>query len=107
MMKGRPAFTLSALVPAPARVAVIAAIFRETTTIGVRFSPRERTVLARRSVEVSTKYGTITVKVAMGPTGETQNVAPEYESCAAAAKAHGVPTKLVYAAALAAFGDGA
>jgi uncharacterized protein (TIGR00299 family) protein len=106
MKKGRPAFTLSALAPAPVRDAVIAAILRETTTIGVRFSPRERTVLARRSVDVSTKYGTIAVKVAMGPTGETQNVAPEYEACAAAAKAHGVPAKLVYAAALAAFGDG-
>ncbi len=105
MKKGRPAFTLSALAPAPARDAVIAAILRETTSIGVRFSSRERTVLARRSVDVSTKYGTIAVKVAIGPTGETQNVAPEYEACAAAAKAHGVPTKLVYAAALAAFHD--
>ncbi|MGE0396355.1 MAG: nickel pincer cofactor biosynthesis protein LarC [Kofleriaceae bacterium] len=106
MKKGRPAFTLSALAPAPARDAVIAAILRETTSIGVRYSPRERTVLARRTVEVATRYGAIAVKVAMGPTGETQNVAPEYEACAAAAKAHGVPVKLVYAATLAAFGDG-
>ena len=106
MKKGRPAFTLSALAPTAARDAVIAAILRETTSIGVRFSPRERTVLARRSVDVTTRFGTIAVKVAMGPTGETQNVAPEYEACAAAAKAHGVPVKLVYAAALAAFGDG-
>ena len=106
MKKGRPAVALSALAPHALRDAVIAAILRETTTIGVRFSPRERTVLARRSVEVTTKYGPIAVKVAMGPTGETQNVAPEYEACAAAAKAHGVPVKLVYAAALAAFGDG-
>lgn len=106
MKKGRPAFTLSALAPRPARDAVVAAILRETTTIGVRFSPRERTVLARRTAVVPTKYGPITVKVAMGPTGETQNVAPEYEDCAAAATAHGVPVKRVYAAALAAFGDG-
>jgi uncharacterized protein (TIGR00299 family) protein len=106
MKKGRPAFTLSALAPAPSRDAVIAAILRETTTIGVRFSTRERTVLARRSVSVTTRYGTIAVKVAMGPTGETLNVAPEYEDCAAAGRRHGVATKLVYAAALAAFGDG-
>ena len=106
MKKGRPAFTLSALAPSPVRDAVIAAILRETTTIGVRFSSRERTVLARRTAEVATRYGAIAVKVATGPTGETLNVAPEYEACAAAARAHGVPVKLVYAAALAAFGDG-
>jgi uncharacterized protein (DUF111 family) len=31
------------------------------------------------------------------------NAAPEFEACAAAARAHGVPVKLVFAAALAAF----
>ena len=95
MKKGRPAFTLSALAPAPARDAVIAAILRETNTIGVRFSTRERTVLARRSVEVTTRYGAIAVKVAMGPTGETQNVAPEYEACAAAARKQNSPAPSV------------
>jgi uncharacterized protein (DUF111 family) len=31
------------------------------------------------------------------------NAAPEYDACAAAAKQHDVPVKLVYAAALAAY----
>jgi len=102
MKKGRPALTLSALVADEARTAVITAILRETTTIGVRYSRVERTILARRTVEVATRYGTIPVKVAAD--GDTvMNAAPEYEVCAAAAKQHGVPVKLVFAAALAAF----
>jgi pyridinium-3,5-bisthiocarboxylic acid mononucleotide nickel chelatase len=102
MKKGRPALTLSALAESGAREAVIAAILRETTTIGVRYGLRERTVLARRSVEVATRYGAIPIKLAMQ--GESVvNAAPEYEACAAAAKAHGVPVKLVFAAALAAY----
>jgi uncharacterized protein (DUF111 family) len=102
MKKGRPALALSALAPADARDAVIAAILRETTTIGVRYAPRERTVLARELVEVATVYGPISIKVARDA-GALRNAAPEYEACAAAARAHGVPVKQVFAAALAAF----
>ena len=102
MKKGRPALLLSALAATGVRDAVIAAILRETTTIGVRYAPRERTVLARHTVEVATRYGTITIKVASDGAG-IENAAPEYEVCAAAAKQHAVPVKLVYAAALAAF----
>src|SRR5690606_13346471 len=103
MKKGRPAVTLSALAPLAARDAVIAAIVRETTTIGVRYSTRERTVLPRHTAIVSTPYGEIPVKVAILPGGEVANSAPEFEACAAAAKQHGVPVKTVYAAALVAF----
>lgn len=102
MKKGRPALALSALAETAAREAVIAAILRETTTIGLRYAPRERTVLARRSVEVATRYGLIAIKLALQ--GDTVvNAAPEYEACAAAARAHGVPVKLVFAAALSAY----
>lgn len=102
MKKGRPALTLSALVEAANRDEVIAVILKETTTIGVRYGERYRTVLARQIVEVDTRYGRIPVKVAMD--GDAiRNVAPEYDACAAAAHAHGVPVKLVFAAALAAY----
>ncbi|MGE5185181.1 MAG: nickel pincer cofactor biosynthesis protein LarC [Acidobacteriota bacterium] len=105
MKKGRPALVLSALADDGTRDAVIAAILRETTTLGVRFAPRQRTVLARRSVEVDTRYGRIPVK--LGIDGDVvRNAAPEYEACAAAARNHGVPVKLVYAAALAAYETG-
>ena len=105
MKKGRPALTLFALAADAHRAAVIAAILRETTTIGVRFARVERTILARTSVDVATRYGTIPVKVARDGDA-VLNAAPEYEACAAAARAHGVPVKLVFAAALAAFDRG-
>ncbi|HEY5951250.1 MAG TPA: nickel pincer cofactor biosynthesis protein LarC [Kofleriaceae bacterium] len=105
MKKGRPALTLSVLTETAKREQVIAVMLRETTTIGVRYGELQRTVLERRIVEVDTRYGRIAVKVAMQ--GNTvQNVAPEYEACAAAARAHGVPVKLVFAAAMAAYDGG-
>ena len=102
MKKGRPALMVSALATAETRGAVAAAILRETTTIGVRYAVRERTVLARSTREVATPYGAIAVKVARD--GDTiMNAAPELEACVAAARRHGVPVKLVFAAAQAAF----
>jgi pyridinium-3,5-bisthiocarboxylic acid mononucleotide nickel chelatase len=104
MKKGRPALTLSALVEAERRDAVIATMLRETTTIGVRFAELHRTVLTRRMVEVETRYGRIPVKVAFD--GDVvRNAAPEYEACAKAARVHGVPVKLVLAAALTAYSE--
>jgi pyridinium-3,5-bisthiocarboxylic acid mononucleotide nickel chelatase len=102
MKKGRPALLLAALAPADRRDAVIAAILRETTTIGVRFDPVERRILPRDLVEVQTPYGPIRVKVARDG-GAVVNAAPEHDDCVAAARRHGVPLKQVYAAAQAAF----
>jgi uncharacterized protein (TIGR00299 family) protein len=102
MKKGRPALVLSALASTAERDPVIAAILRETTTIGVRFTAYDRVALARETVEVATPYGTIPVKLAKDG-AIVRNAAPEYEACAAAAKQHGVPVKLVYAAAVAAY----
>ncbi|HEY4241743.1 MAG TPA: nickel pincer cofactor biosynthesis protein LarC [Kofleriaceae bacterium] len=99
MKKGRPALALSVLVAEAARDAVVAAILRETTTIGVRFSRKQRTVVPRRTVDVETPFGPIPVKVA------GDNAAPEYEACAAAARAHGVAVKQVFAAAIAAYAN--
>jgi uncharacterized protein (TIGR00299 family) protein len=105
MKKGRPALTLSALVEDAAKDAVIAAILRETTTIGVRYALLQRTVLARKTVEVVTRFGPIPVKVALDGDA-VRNAAPEYEACAAAARQFNVPVKTVYAAAIMAYEAG-
>jgi len=102
MKKGRPALMVSALATDQTRGAVAQAILRETTTIGVRYAPRERTILARSSVDIETRYGTIPIKLARDGV-DIVNAAPEYEACAAAAKQHGVAVKAVFAAALAAY----
>jgi uncharacterized protein (TIGR00299 family) protein len=102
MKKGRPALTVAALAPAAVRDALAAALFRESTTIGVRHRSVGRTVLPRRVVEVETQFGRIPVKVA-GVEGEIANAAPEYEVCRRIAREKDVPVKRVYQAALAAF----
>jgi uncharacterized protein (TIGR00299 family) protein len=101
MKKGRPALMVSAIVPDAARDAVVAALLRETTTIGVRFDPVDRRVLDRRIVTVDTAYGPIRVKLAHDG-AVVLNAAPEHDDCVAAATRHGVPLKAVYAAAIAA-----
>jgi uncharacterized protein (TIGR00299 family) protein len=103
MKKGRPAMTISALAPLARADAVAHAMVRETTSLGVR-----RYTIARlerpRSVEhVDTPYGRIPIKVAAGPFGPPQ-VKPEFDACAAAAAAHGVPVREVLRAAIVAAG---
>jgi uncharacterized protein (TIGR00299 family) protein len=102
MKKSRPALLLTALAPPAALEPVLAAVLAETTSIGVRFDRVARRVLARELVTVDTPFGPIPVKVARQ--GEhVVNAAPEYEACRAAARAHRVPLKSVFAAAVAAW----
>lgn len=101
MKKGRPGLVLSALAPAPAAAAVEAALLSETTSIGLRRYAVARSERPREMIEVVTPYGAIAVKLAGGPFGPPQ-LKPEFDACARAADEHGVPVRVVIAAALAA-----
>ena len=105
MKKGRPGHLLGVIVQASARAAVEAALFRETSTLGLRAYPIERSVLERELVEVQTSYGPIRVKLGRRA-GELLNAAPEFEDCRSAAERNGVAVKEVIAAALSAFRQG-
>jgi hypothetical protein len=98
MKKGRPALTLSALAATDRADAVEHALLRETTSLGVRRYAVARAERPRRMVAVETPYGVIPVKVAEGPYGPPQ-AKPEFDACAAAARAHGVPVREVLRAA--------
>ncbi|RYE85707.1 MAG: nickel pincer cofactor biosynthesis protein LarC, partial [Myxococcales bacterium] len=100
MKKGRPGLLLSALTEASTADAITTVMLRETTTLGVRRLGATRTERPRRFVQVETPYGTIPVKVSEGPYGPP-TVKPEFDACARAAAAHGVPVRAVIAAALA------
>lgn len=101
MKKGRPGLLLRAICAEEQADAVAAALLRETTSLGVRLARMERRCLRRERVEVSTRFGTVGVKVGyMG--GSAVTVSPEYEDCRRAAEEHGAPLKAVYAAAVAA-----
>lgn len=102
MKKNRPGVLLKIISPPEKAAALAEIVLRETTSIGVRISETERMCLERRWEEVSTSYGVIRIKTAV-MNGEIVNSAPEYDDCRQAAEAHGVPVKVVYNAAAAAF----
>ncbi len=102
MKKGRPALTISALCIAAAADRVAETMLRETPSIGVRRYGVARVERPRQLVDVQTRFGVIPVKVSGGPYGAPQ-VKPEFDACAAAAAAAGVPVREVIAAALRAF----
>ena len=99
MKKGRPGTLVTVLAPEAARRTLCDLIFRETTTIGVRFETVARETLERHHVEVSVPGGQVRIKVA-GRGGEIFNVAPEFDDCLRIAEATGRPVKAVQAEAL-------
>lgn len=99
MKKGRPGQLLTVLAAPADAPRIEEVLFRETTTLGVRRYECERRKLIRSHVAVATPFGEIRVKV--GRRGdEVLQAWPEYEDCAAAARAHGVALRQVQAAAL-------
>jgi uncharacterized protein (DUF111 family) len=99
MKKGRPAHTLSVLVPLPREPAVLTVVFAETSAIGLRRSVIEKLALARQIATVVVGGQRIGVKVARR--GEVVvNVQPEYDDVAAAAAALRRPVKAVLAEAI-------
>ena len=96
MKKQRPGVLLSALTEEAAIPAVSDIIFRETTAFGVRMEKVVRLKLARKFETVQTPYGEVQVKIGMKGDHVVQ-VAPEFESCRAAAERAGVPIRDVYA----------
>jgi len=89
MKKGRTGFRIEVTAPRDAD-AVVAALFRHSSTSGVRRQIAERVTLARRQFEVTSADGTaVRVKVFEGPDGP--RVKPEYEDVAAVARRTGQP----------------
>ncbi|NEO27862.1 MAG: nickel pincer cofactor biosynthesis protein LarC, partial [Kamptonema sp. SIO4C4] len=79
-------------------------LFRETTTLGIRFRTQPRHLLQRERHTVTTPYGEVRVKVARQ--GDSiVNVHPEYEDCAKLARDCGQPWQIIHQLALAAAWD--
>ncbi len=104
MKKGRPGTLVTVLAPEDRRARLCEVLFRETTTIGVRFDVVQRETLERRWVDVSIPGGSVRVKVA-GRGGEVLNAAPEFDDCVRVADATGRPVKAIQADALRAWLD--
>lgn len=80
MKKGRPGHLLTVMSP-PELVAKLSdQLLRHSTTLGVRLTPVQRVIAARKVIEVTTPIGSAHVKV-KELDGRPIDVAPEYEDC--------------------------
>ncbi|MGH3888291.1 MAG: nickel pincer cofactor biosynthesis protein LarC [Pseudonocardiaceae bacterium] len=103
---GRPGQVLTALCTEAVRPAVVDAVFRHSTTLGVRWASWQRSTLPRITVPVpvgppEAKHE-INVKVAAGP-GGVQTAKPELADAERVAQALGWPVRRVCEAALTAY----
>ena len=92
MKKGRSGFRVEVVAPEGLTERVTAALFRHSTTAGVRRWVAERATLARRQVTVQlTPEIAVRVKVLEQPDATGVRVKPEYDDVLAAARALGRP----------------
>jgi uncharacterized protein (TIGR00299 family) protein len=99
MKKSRLGVLLTVICHPEFQDACEAVMFRETTTLGIRRSTQQRTILNREFETVKTEYGEVQIKVAKS--GQTiVNVQPEYEDCAAIARLKNVSWREVHRLAL-------
>ena len=79
MKKNRPGTEVVVICDADKRAVMESIIFKHTTTIGIRYTEMQRTVLRRFSEVASTEYGNVDIKTVILPDGTVRKY-PEYES---------------------------
>jgi len=94
MKKSRFATKLTILAEIDKIDSLISAIFKETTSIGVRYFPVERRVLARKIKKIRVLGEDVAIKIS-SLEGEEVNIQPEYSACLKLAKKSGVPVKKI------------
>ena len=95
MKKGRTGVQLTVLCRPNLLPRLRDLLFRETTTIGLRWRLENKLALAREFVTVRTEWGEARIKIARWPSGKVANASPEYEDCRLLATLHSVPLKEV------------
>ena len=103
MKKGRTGVQMTVLCRPDLAPALEELLFRETTTIGLRWRLENKRSLAREFKKVQTAWGEVTIKIARWPNGAVANASPEYEDCRKLATEHSVPLKQVMQEAMRAY----
>ena len=89
MKKSRPGTMLHVLCRPARRELLAGAIFKYTTTLGIREQEMKRHVLSRKIREVETEYGTVRVKISSGYGVKRRKI--EYDDLAKIAKEKAIP----------------
>ena len=92
MKKNRPGVQIQVMGKPDQRDELMAIIFRESSTLGIRFRYSQRKVLQRTVEEVDSPWGKIKVKKVLESTG-TPFFLPEYEACREAAVKNNRPLR--------------
>lgn len=95
MKKNRPGTLLQLLCSTTKIDKMKDILFKETTTLGIRYYPLTVHRLERLFEQVETEWGSVTVKKGIYE-GQVVQWAPEYEECKQIAHTHGIPLKKVY-----------
>jgi pyridinium-3,5-bisthiocarboxylic acid mononucleotide nickel chelatase len=94
MKRGRPGIVLTALCPSEHLEHLSSVLFQESSTIGVRWSARERARLEREMVTCVTAYGPLQVKVSR-LAGRVVTVTPEFADVVRIALEKSLPVREV------------
>ena len=94
MKKNRPAYRMTIACKKEDMAKLQKIIFRETTTIGIRYRYEYRNCLKREMTEIDTKYGKIKAKKVIND--DEVYVYPEYESAKEVALKNSIPLKELY-----------
>jgi pyridinium-3,5-bisthiocarboxylic acid mononucleotide nickel chelatase len=98
MKKNRPGTLMTVVARPEHRETMIGIVFRESTTIGVRYQELSRECLDREMVTVQTSLGAVRFKVARRD-GRIVNAQPEFDDLAKLSQERGIPIKDVQALA--------
>ena len=104
MKKDRPGTLVTVIAPPGLRETLSEVLFRESTTIGIRYHETQRERLERTWVTVKTSLGAVRIKLARRG-NQILNTAPEFDDCLQLARQHDVPVKHVQALAQKAYLD--
>ena len=94
MKKNRPAWVLNVICKEEDMETLQNIIFEETTTIGIRYSIMERTILPRETRTLLTPWGEVQVKVCT--LNGKEQLYPEYESVAQLSREKEIPFTEIY-----------
>jgi hypothetical protein len=97
MKKNRPGVLLQLLCSHKKIEQIKEILWRETTTLGIRYYPLTVHRAERKFTYVETDWGTVAVKQGVRK-GEVFQHSPEYEDCKRIADRYGIPLKKVYEA---------
>ncbi len=104
MKKDRPGTLVTVISPLGLRETLSEILFRESTTLGIRYHETRRERLERTWMTVETSLGAVRIKLARRG-NQVLNAAPEFDDCLQLAKQHDVPVKHVQALAQKAYLD--